>query len=149
MPTESIAVETQFQQAVIAHLETNLQDGAFDVIPGERDGPVVRDRNLACVFSIDSPTDAGNPAFMRPVLVVRAWIARPKIPKKQVPSDNAPLQQLKHDLAVCLQQIQTLPDVGIWGLYFFVTNIRTDKDDWGVEATLQAWTGNPAVINLG
>jgi len=46
------------------------------------------------VFEVESPTDA-NPAFMRPVLVVRAWLATPKLPQTSVPVDPAPLEQLK------------------------------------------------------
>jgi hypothetical protein len=144
------SVVTGWRQAVMDQIEANLTDangGAFEVIAGERDG-VSRDRNLACVFEIDSPTD-GNPSFMRPILIVRAWLRTPKTTKTQIPIDPQPLEQLKQDLAELLQQIQVLPAIGIWGLYFQVIGRRTDFEDRGVEFTLQGWTGNPAAIPVG
>ena len=143
-------VITEWRQAVMGQLEQNLQAGAFagNVLAGERDG-VSRDRNLACVFASPLVTDGGNVNFARPVLIVRAWVARPKTPAASEPRDPEPVEQLMLDLAACLQQIQRpqLPSA-LDGFYSFVTQIRPDYDDWGVEATLQGWTGNPAVRSV-
>jgi hypothetical protein len=138
---------TLWRQAVMAQLEANLQDGEFTVLPGERDG-LSRDRKLACVYAPALATDGANVSFARPVLIVRAWVPQPRISAKlkDVPADPEPVEQLMVDLAACLQEIQAQPAIGISGLYFFVTQIRPDYDDWGVEATLQGWTGNPAVL---
>lgn len=136
---------TEWRQAVTAQLETNLQSGSFTVLAGERDG-VSRDRKLACVFAPAMATDSGDVNFARPVLIVRAWVPQPKQPKNAAPQDPAPVEQLMLDLAVCLQAVQT-PTLAsaLDGFYAFVTQIRPDYDDWGVEATLQGWTGNRAV----
>jgi len=137
---------TDWRAAVVTHLDANLQAGAFagNVRAGERDGP--SRIKQACVFVPTMRTDGGNVSFARPVLVVRAWVGLSKVPTAIEPRDPEPLEQLMVDLATCLQQIQNLPAVGLNGLYFFVTELLPDYDDFGVQATLQAWTGNPAVI---
>jgi hypothetical protein len=142
-------VLTEWRQAVAAQLAANLQDGTFTVLAGERDG-LSRDRKLACVFAPAVQTDGSNVSFARPVLTVRAWVPIPKTPAPTEPRDPEPVEQLMIDLAQCLQQIQTpaLPSA-IFGFYFFVTQIRPDYEDFGVEATLQGWTGNPAVLPEG
>lgn len=138
---------TDWRKAVMAQLDENLQDGIFEVLAGERDG-LSRDRHLACVFAPPLVTDGANVSFARPALIVRAWVPKPKISATLTdsPADPEPVEQLMIDLAECLQQVERQPTIGISGLYSFVTQIRPDYDDWGVEATLQAWTGNPAVF---
>lgn len=139
---------TDWRKAVMAQLDTELQGGSFAVVAGERDG-VSRDRKLACVFAPPMKTNPANPNFTRPVLIVRAWVPQPKTPKSTVPQDPEPVEQLMIDLAVCLQAVQRLPNVGIWGLYVVDATFATDYVDWGVQATLEAWTGNPAVLPPG
>lgn len=138
-------VITEWRQAVQTQLETSLQGGAYAgvVVAGECDG--AQHRKLACVFAPTFETDGGNVSFARPTLIVRAWVPKPKTPSSTVPVDPEPVEQLMIDLAACLQGIQT-PSLASAkdGLYAFVTRIRPDYEDWGVEATLQAWTGNPA-----
>ena len=135
---------TQWRQEVTWQLERELQGGSFTVVAGERDGPS-RDRKLACVYAptIRSDTDVN---FARPVLIVRAWIPKPKTPRETDPPDPEPLEQLMLDVQEALQPIQVLPNVGSGGLYFFVTQVRPDYEDWGVEVTLTGWTHNPATI---
>jgi hypothetical protein len=139
-------VITEWRKAVAAHIEVNLQDGAYagKVKPGERDG--VSRENIACVFAPPLKTDSGNVNFARPVLIVRVWVGRAKTPAKEEPRDPEPVEQLMLDLAACLQSIQRpqLPSA-IDGFYAFVTDIEPDYEDWGVQATLQGWTGNPGV----
>lgn len=140
-------VITQWRQAVMAQLDEKLQDGEFDVVAGVRDGKPSRDRKLACVFAPPMKTNPGNVSFTRPVLIVRAWVPQPKTPKATSPQDPEPVEQLMIDLAVCLQAVQSL-QIGIWGLYVVDATFETDYDDWGVQATLEGWTGNPAVLPL-
>lgn len=143
-------VLTEWRQAVAAHIAANLQDGTYKgkVLPGERDG--VSRENIACVFVPTLATDGSDVNFARPTLVVRAWVAKPKTPSTTQPRDPEPVEQLIIDLASCLQSIQR-PQLAsaIDGFYSFVTQIRPDYEDWGVEATLQGWTGNPAVRAVG
>lgn len=144
-------VLTDWREALMAQIRANLQAGAFAgdaTVAGEIDnGP--QDRNLCCVFAPTVATDTANVSFARPVMVVRAWIPNPKTLIKTVPQDPAPVEQLMIDLAVCLQATQTLPDVGIGGLYYFLTQIKPDYPDYGVEATLRGWTGNPGTLPEG
>lgn len=129
----------------MAKLDADLQDGGFTVIPGERDGKS-SDRDLACVFAPPLRADGGNVNFARPVLIVRAWKRSDRMPKGK-PRDPEQIEQLMIDLATCLQEIQVLPDIdGGSGLYFFVTQIDPDYEDWGVQATLTGWARNPATV---
>lgn len=144
MPATNVL--TQWRQAVMAKLDSDLQAGQFTVLAGERDGES-KDRDLACVFAPPLRADNGNVNFARPVLIVRAWKASSKMPKAQ-PRDPEPVEQLMIDLATCLQDIQVLPELdGGNGLYFFVTEIVPDYDDWGVQATLTGWSRNPATVD--
>lgn len=137
---------TDWRQAVIDHLDTNLQGGDWKgrVKAGERDGGV-RDRLLAHVFAPPVRADSGNVNFARPVLLVRAWIPKPRTPRNPNPLDPEPVEQLMIDLCTTLEAIQVLPTVGGGdGLYFFVTEISPDYEEWGVQATLSGWMRNPA-----
>lgn len=138
-------VLTEWRQAVMTQLDANLQDGGFTVIAGERDEKS-RDRDLACVFAPPLRADQGNVNFARPVLLVRAWKASDRMPKAK-PRDPEQIEQLMIDLATCLQDIQVLPDITGGGLYFFVTELEPDYEDWGVQATLTGWARNPATVD--
>lgn len=140
-------VITDWRKAVMAALDANLQGGSFTVVAGDLDGPS-RDRKLACVFAPPVIIDSANVLFSRPVLIVRAWVPMPKTPKRQVPPDPEPVEQLMVDLMACLQPLQSL-NIGANGLLANVTKVAPDYPDFGVEATLQAWTGNPAAIPQG
>lgn len=138
-------IVSDWQSAVVAALKANLQGGTFTVESGRRDG-TSRDRQLACVFGDEPMQIDTNPFFCRPVLKVRAWLPNPKQPRPTVPRDETPLQQLEEDLLKTLQPLQSLPSVDSGrGLYAFVSQIRRDTVDWGVEVTLTGWTTNPAV----
>jgi hypothetical protein len=139
--SSSSNVLTEWRKAVMAQLDTNLQDGGFTVLAGFREGPS-KDRDLAVVFVPPMESD-GNVNFARPVLVVRAWKASSKMPKTD-PRDPEPVEQLMVDLAECLAPIQVLPDIGGGkGLFWNLQSVEPDYDDWGVQATLVGWTENP------
>lgn len=140
---------TDWRKTVIAHLDANLQAGAWKgrVKSGERDGGV-REKKLCHVFAPPIRTDGGNVNFARPVLLVRCWLPTPRTPRAPNPRDPEPIEQLMIDLAITLEQIQVLPAVaGGDGLYFIVTEIRPDYDEWGVQATLTGWARNPATTS--
>jgi hypothetical protein len=136
---------TSWRQALIAHLEKNLQAGDWTVLAGRRDEPS-RDRKLAVVFV---PTafaeDGGDVNFARPPMAVRAWIPRSKQPFDPIPPDPEPLEQLMLDLMTCLEPVQTTL---VANLYFRVVQVTPDYDNWGVEARLAGWTLNPATLPL-
>lgn len=137
---------TEWRKAVIEQLDTNLQAGKWKgrVKPGERDGAVTGKR-LCHVFAPPVRAEAGNVNFARPVLLVRAWIPTPRTPRNPAPRDPEPIEQLMIDLMTTLEAIQVLPNlVDGGGLYFFVTEVVPDYDDWGVQATLNGWMRNPA-----
>lgn len=136
---------TDWRKAVQQHLAENLQDGAFEVRAGRRDGKV-RDKKLVVVFVPTLRPDA-NVNFARPQLIVRAWVPEPKQPKSESPQDPEPVEQLLVDLAETLKEVRVLPDIGDGrGLYFEIGQITPDYDDWGVEATLNGWMTNPGAL---
>jgi hypothetical protein len=133
---------TDWRLALIAHLETNLQGGIFDVRSGERDeGLGSKDRPLAVVFT---PTikDAANILFSSPPMLIRAWLPQSTQPKATAPRDPGPLEQLAVDLMTTLEPVQASLLPG--RLFFHVAEIAFDYVDWGVQATLSSFTGNPA-----
>jgi hypothetical protein len=132
---------TDWRQALMALLDSNLQGGDFTVVAGKRDG-LSRERKLACVYVPKIPTD-NKIFFARPPMVIRAWVAKPKQPRPDEPLDPEPVEQLAVDLMALLQPVQsTLLD----GIVFWVADVEIDYDDWGVQATLTSWTENPATL---
>lgn len=129
-----------WRRTVMARLDEHLQGGVFTIVAGERDGPS-RDRKLACVFAPPVRAEGGNVNFARPILLVRAWLPQPKQPKSASPPDPEPVEQLMLDLMTTLEPIQVLDELE---LYFFVTEVVPDYQDWGVQATLNGWIRNPA-----
>lgn len=125
----------------MAELDTNLQAGAFLVQAGEVNG--AQKRKYACVFAPGLPVDA-NPNYVRPTLIVRAWIKKPSIVRTTVPApDPELLEQLMLDLITTLQPKRvTLLDE----LYFDIAGSQIDYADWGVEVTLVGWAINPGAI---
>lgn len=136
---------TDWQTAIVTTLTDGLDD--YTVEEGERDG-TSRDKNLCVVFA--DPSAPENPAtdvqFIRPVLRVRAWPKNPKQVKVTSPRDDTALRDLIEQIEALLQPGQVLPDVGLGGLYFFVTGTTIDRADWGVELVLTGWAQNPAVL---
>lgn len=131
---------SRWRRIVMAQLDEHLQGGEFTVVAGERDGEV-KDRKLACVFAPAVRAEGGNVNFARPILLVRAWLPKPKQPRQTSPPDPEPIEQLMIDLMTTLEPIQVGDELE---LYFFVTEVVPDYDDWGVQATLTGWARNPA-----
>lgn len=136
-------VLTDWRLALVAQLDANLQGGLFkgQIVSGELDG--VQRRHVACVYVPDMVTDGRDVNLSRPVMIVRAWLPDPKTPKRTAPPDPGPVEQLLVDLAACLKAVQVLPEIGPHGLWFFITELKPDRADFGVQATLRAWTENP------
>lgn len=132
---------TDWRQAVMSLLDTQLQGGSFTVVAGKREG-LSRERKLACVFVPKFQPDT-NPNYARPPMVVRAWIKQPRQPKPDAPQDPEPLEQLTADLLELVQPVRTtlVPD-----LYFEVAAIEPDYEDWGVEMILASWMLNPGTL---
>lgn len=143
-------VLTDWRRAVITHLQTDLQGGAFEVKPGQRDGAVkqaaVGKVGLAVVWIAELGELSSDVAWATPPMFVRAWIARSKQPKIDAPADPEPVEQLMIDLAVSLQKVQVniLPPER--NLYFRLARVTPDYADWGVQATLASFMRNPAVV---
>lgn len=133
---------TDWRVAVMARLDTQLQGGVFEVRAGERDGES-KDTKLVVVFVPPVRAEGGNVDWARPILLVRAWLPKPKQPRTGAPPDPAPIEQLMIDLMTTLEPIQEL-ELASGALYFFVTEVTPDYEDWGVQATLTGWMRNPA-----
>ena len=131
---------TAWRRLVMAHLDEHLQGGTFkgNVVAGERDG--TSDSKLACVFAPPVRAEGGNVNFARPILLVRAWLPKAK-PAPSSPRDPEEIEQLMVDLMETLQPILVLDDID---LFFHVTQVEPDYEDWGVQATLEGWARNPA-----
>ncbi len=142
--TQATNILTAWRRAVQAHLDEHLQGGSFEVVAGERDGAA--DRRVATVFAPPVRAEGGNVNFARPILLVRCWLPKGKQPATSDPRDPEPIEQLMIDVAETLQAIQVLPDLAGDGLFFHVTQIEPDYEDWGVQATLEGWTRNPATV---
>jgi hypothetical protein len=140
-----VSTLTDWQTAVVSTLTAGLTE--FTIEEGKRDGPS-RDRNLAVVFADDDQPENpdGNVQWIRPVLRVRAWLQNPKQVKATSPRVDTSLRDLLEQIETILQPGQVLPDVGLGGLYFFVTGTKIDRVDWGVELVLTGWAENPAVL---
>lgn len=128
---------TTWAQATVAHLAENLTTNgeSFRVEHGRRDGR--SSENVACVFVAPTAEWPQDVNFLRPVLVVRAWLGDHRLPKKN-PRTPADVEQLMADIWATLDSVRTSlmsPDFG----YFEVTNVEPDYDDWGVQATLTAY----------
>jgi hypothetical protein len=130
---------TAWRRLVMARLDEHLQGGTFDVRGGARDGSSTK--KLAVVFAPPVRAEAGNVNWARPILLVRAWLPKPRTPRETSPPDPEPLEQLMIDLCQTLEPIQVLEDID---LYFFVEEVVPDEEDWGVQATLRGWERNPA-----
>lgn len=143
---------TDWRQAVISHLASDLQGGAFEVRSGKRDGEVKdapADKVGLVVVWIDELGEfATDVAWARPPMLVRAWIARSKQPKTKAPADPEPVEQLMIDLAISLQKVQVNLLPADQNFYFRLARVVPDYADWGVEATLTSWMRNPAVVTV-
>lgn len=132
---------SDWRQALVTYLAANLQGGTFTVESGVRDGQSF-DRKLACVFVPDWQPDR-NVNFARPPMVVRAWWPKSMQPQNVIPVPPDDLEQLAVDLMTTLEPVQTSL---VAGLYFWVSKVRIDYEDWGVEAQLTSWTRNVATL---
>lgn len=130
---------TTWATATVDHLEANLTGASgepFTVIHGRRDGDS-KDRYLACVFVAPTAEWPQDVNFLRPVLVVRAWIPKPKI-RDGSPPDPSPVEDLMSRVWDVLEGVRTSLMDPAFG-YFEVTSVEPDYDDWGVQATLTAY----------
>ncbi len=136
-------VLTDWRAAVAAHLKTTFP--TYTVYSGYREGRSL-ELDVMAVFSpgISEMADRVHVAQHR--LLVRAWPRLiPPVPG-EAPRDPESLEQLAVDLEVALRSVQkTLASAsGIW--FTRLTGVEMDYDDWGCQATLIAWSKNPAVI---
>lgn len=133
---------TDWRVALVAHLQTDLQGGIFDVRSGERDeGLGVSDEPLAVVFT-PKIRNASNILFASPPMVIRAWLPKSKLPITELPRDPGPLEQLAVDLMTCLEPVQASLLPG--RLSFWVQEVDFDYVDVGIQATLTSYIVNPA-----
>lgn len=136
---------SDWRQAVMDQLDTNLQGGLYTgkVVAGIKDG--AQTDYAACVFVPTMVSNTADIDFARPVLTIRAWLPLTKLLLKTTPVDPGPVEQLMVDLAQCLQPIQSLA-LESGGLTFAMVKIVPDYPDFGVEATLRGWIGNPTTL---
>jgi len=134
---------TDWRAAVAAHLKTMFP--TYTVYSGYREGRS-SDMDVIAVFSpgIREMADRVHTAEHR--LFVRIWPRLISPVPGEEPRDPEQLEQLAVDLETALRAVQkTLAtSSGIW--FTRLTNVEMDYDDWGCQATLVAWSKNPAVI---
>jgi hypothetical protein len=137
-------VITDWRGALIDQLASSFP--AAEVKPGRRQG-VSRDKDRIHVFADPWTRDAAREVIARPVMLIRYWKKRDKLPTPEAPADPEELEQAALDLLDALRPIQALPTLERpW--YFTVETVRVDEDpeEWGVEARLVAFTANEATI---
>ncbi len=131
-----------WRRALMALIDEKLQGGDFEVRAGERDG-ASKDRKLAVVFAQPLSEWSPDVNFVQPVMLVRAWIPKPSMPKASSPPDPEPVEQLMLDILELLDEsVQTTL---VEDFYFRVQLVEPDYDDWGVQATLVGFYRNPAI----
>ncbi len=133
---------SDWRKRLVAHLDVNLQGGDFEVRSGERDGEV-KDKKLAVVFAPPISEWAQDINFVQPLMIVRAWVPKPKQPRSSSPPDPEPVEQLMLDLLEVFDE--TLQTTLVPDFYFRVQRVEPDYDDWGVQATLLGFYRNPAI----
>jgi hypothetical protein len=78
-------------------------------------------------------------------MTVRYWVKDPKTLPRREPRDDSALEAAGMALMQALQPVQASLDPQ-HRFYFRVTSIVADREEYGVEAQLLAWTVNPATI---
>ena len=134
---------TDWRTQLVAYLAGEFPQA--EVESGMRPQKPSRDKDRICVFW-PGIGEAGDINFANPVMTLRDFVKDPKTaPLKPTPRDDGPLEQAAWNLMTALQPVRTTLDPQ--GRYYFrVTSITPDRDEWGVEAQLLAWTVNPATV---
>lgn len=132
---------TTWREALVAHLAQEFP--AADVDSGERPESKSRDKDRIRVFWPETQTDS-DVDFARPQLIVRYWVKFPKVSSqlKRAQIDEGPLEQAGWNLTETLMTVRTTL---VSGLAFELARVTSDREEYGIEAQLIAWTTkNPA-----
>jgi hypothetical protein len=134
---------TDWREQLVTYLAGEFPDAVVEA--GVRPEGPSRDKDRICVFW-PGISEAGDINYANPTMTIRFWVKDPKTaPLRPTPRDDTPLEQAGWDLMTALQPVRTTLDPD--GRYYFrVTSIVPDREEWGVEASLFAWTVNPAAI---
>lgn len=134
---------TDWRTQLVAYLKTQFPDAIVE--SGRRPDAPSRDNDRITVFW-PGIGEAGDINFANPLMTVRWFVKNPKTaPLTHEPRDDGPLEQAAWDLMRALKPVCTTLDPD--GRYYFrVTSIVPDREEWGIEASLFAWTVNPASV---
>lgn len=137
---------SDWRRALVSELKTAYPTA--EVTSGRRTG-VSRDRVRICVFSEGSQELSGRVVVANPLMVVRYWPDRSKLPE-DTPSDPTQLEQAAYDLMRLLQDRQVEIESAVDDLWYFrvqSVTIDEDPDEWGVEARLLGFARNVATVS--
>lgn len=145
MPLVQANLVSDWRRALMSELQTAHPDA--EVTAGRRTG-VARDRERICVFFDGYQELSQRVVVANPVLVVRVWPDRSKLPS-DTPQDPTQLEQAAVDLMRLLQDRQQQIERSVDDLWYFrVQSVVIDEDpeEWGVEARLLGFAKNVAVV---
>lgn len=133
---------TDWREQLVAYLATQFP--LAKVESGVRPPAPSRDTDLIAVFW-PGIGEAANVNFANPTMTVRYWVKDPKTLLRPEPRDDSALEAAGIALMQALEPVQASLDPQ-HRFYFRVVSIVPDREEFGVEAQLLAWTLNPATI---
>jgi hypothetical protein len=145
MPLIEANLVSDWRRALMSELQTAHPDA--DVTAGRRTG-VSRDQERIAVFFDGYSEQAARVVVANPVMVVRFWPDRSKLPA-DTPEDPTQLEQAAVDLMRLLQARQAQIENSVDDLWYFrVQSVVIDEDpeEWGVEARLLGFAKNVAAV---
>jgi hypothetical protein len=133
---------TDWREQLVAYLAEQFPQAKVE--SGVRPPAPSRDKDLIAVFW-PGMGEAANVNFANPTMTVRYWVRDPKMIPRREPRDDSALEAAGIALMQALQPVQATLDPQR-RFYFRVVSIVPDREEFGVEAQLLAWTVNPATI---
>lgn len=136
---------SDWRRALMSELKTAYPEA--EVRAGRRTG-VSRDKVRINVFSEGAAEMADRVVVANPVMVIRFWPDRSKIPDTQ-PPDPTQLEQALHDVMRLLGERQEQIERAVDDLWYFrvqAAEIDEDPEEWGVQFRLLGFARNVAVV---
>ena len=137
---------SDWRRALMSELKTAYPNA--EVRAGRRTG-VSRDKVRIHVFSDGVSELAGRVTVANPVIVIRFWPDRSKLPD-DTPLDPTELEQAAVDLLRLFADRQAQIELAVDDLWYFRPQsaaIDEDPEEWGVEIRLLGFAKNIAVAH--
>lgn len=145
MPLVAANLISDWRRALMSELKTAYP--AAEVRAGRRTG-VSRDLVRIHVFSDGYQEVADRVVVANPVMLIRFWPDRSKLPDSQ-PLDPTQLEQAMVDVMKLLQDRQEQIERSVDDLWYFRVQsalIDEDPEEWGVEFRLLGFAKNVAAV---